>query len=297
MVCPSSKQPSRLRCTATFLNWDAQLPPCSVLGQPGLSTLSVEGSHNPCTLSVQGSHNPRAPLLRVCVCSGSAAMPSVFAACASLHAAGARCLELGGDGRGRASSRLLPRRQSRERSEKYPKVLRRARAKRKKKKTNGHNPPPLWALRVPTSPFQLHLRLQRVRLLRLLLGSLAVGSCSPCSHRRVPAHLLGAPCPTTTHTARLRHRRRPRTPLGHHRRARPGASAKRPGRCSGPRGARAPGAAAAQARGRRAWTPPRVRSPRGCPSARGAGTTATRRHSRATNASACGGNASARNAT
>nr|XP_033714027.1 doublesex- and mab-3-related transcription factor 1 isoform X1 [Tursiops truncatus] len=105
-------------------------------------------------------------------------MPSVFAACASLHAAGARCLELGGGGRGRASSRLLPRRQSRERSEKYPKVLRRARAKRKKK-TNGHNPPPLWALRVPTSPFQLHLRLQRVRLLRLLLGSLAVGWVLP----------------------------------------------------------------------------------------------------------------------
>ncbi|KAF5912749.1 hypothetical protein HPG69_007739, partial [Diceros bicornis minor] len=52
----------------------------------------------------------------------------------------------------------------------------RARAKRKKK---GHNPPPLWALRVATSPFGLHLRLQRTRLLRLLLGSLAVGWVLP----------------------------------------------------------------------------------------------------------------------
>ena len=178
----------------------------------------------------------------------------------------------------------------------------------KKKKKNGHNPPPLWALRVPTSPLQLRLRLQRVRLPRASIsGALPSAGCSPCSHRRVPALLLGAPCPTTTHTASLRHRRKPRTPLGHHRRARPGASAKRPGasakrpgRCSGPRAARAPGAAAAaaaQARGRRAWAPPRARSPRGCPSARGAGTTATRRRSRATNASACGGSASARNAT
>lgn len=51
---------------------------------------------------------------------------------------------LGGRWAWRRSLAPLPPRQSRECSEKYPKVLRRARQKKKK----GHNPPLLWALRV-----------------------------------------------------------------------------------------------------------------------------------------------------
>ncbi|XP_049566843.1 doublesex- and mab-3-related transcription factor 1 isoform X5 [Orcinus orca] len=100
-------------------------------------------------------------------------MPSVFAACASLHAAGARCLELGGGGRGRASSRLLPRRQSRERSEKYPKVLRRARAKRKKKKKKRAQPPTTLGVASP---------------------DLAIPAAPPAAARTPPAPPSREPC-------------------------------------------------------------------------------------------------------
>lgn len=228
-----------------------------------------------------------------------AATPSVFAASASWLPAGTQWLELGGGGRGCIPSRPLPPRQSRERSEKYPKVLRRARAKRKKRA----QPPtslgvvcpdlatraaPPAAAHTPSAPSP---------------GSLAVGCALPLQPspdrrgtRRVLARLPGTPCPTTTHSASPLHLRRPRTPLGHPRRARPAALAKLLGRCLGAPVARAPGPAAAAARGRQARAPG-ARSPRGCPSARDAGTTATRRRSRATSASACGGTASARSAT
>lgn len=207
-----------------------------------------------------------------------------------MQAARAPQLELGGGGRGRAVQSSPGN---------VLKSIQKFRAARAQKEKKGHNPPLLWALRVPTSPFGLHLQLQCTRFLRLL-WSLAVGwAFFPCSSLQtreaagVLALLFGAPCPTTTHSASPRHRRKPRTPPGHRRRARP-ASAKEPGRC---RGRRAPGAAAAApARGRRGWAL-RARNPRGCPSARDAGTTAMRRRSRATSASACGGTASARSAT
>lgn len=105
-----------------------------------------------------------------------------------------------------------------------------------------------------------------------------------------------ARCLTTTHSASPLHRRRSRTLRGPRRRAKPEATAKRPGRWRELLEAPARGAAEApRAPGRRAWVL-EARSPRGCPSALAAGTTATRRRSRATSASACGGTASARNA-
>lgn len=71
-VVYTSSKQHARRRTTMFLTWSAQLPPCS----------------------------------------SPAAMPSVFAAGASLQAAGALVLELGGGGCGRAPSRRLPPRQS-----------------------------------------------------------------------------------------------------------------------------------------------------------------------------------------
>lgn len=93
---------------------------CSVLPAAGPRCLGERGDH-----AVPGGSAPRGAL------QPPAATPSVFAASASWLPAGTQWLELGGGGRGRIPSRPLPPRQSRERSEKYLKVLRGARAKRK----------------------------------------------------------------------------------------------------------------------------------------------------------------------
>ena len=118
------------------------------LGSPA-SSLQRSGSPACAPRSVQESHYPEHLCSRCALAVAQQQRPWMFAALASLHTARAQWLELGGGGRGRAASRPLPPRQSRERSEKYPKVLRRARAqkgKKKKKKKKRHNPPPLRAL-------------------------------------------------------------------------------------------------------------------------------------------------------
>lgn len=218
-------------------------------------------------------------------CSSPAAIPWVFADCASSLAAGAQLSELGGWGRGRALSRPDSPGNILKSIQKFCA----ARAKRKYKRAQPPTPlgiasPDSAALAAPPAAALSETEPSAGCCLRTRRGAL-----------RRSALLFGAPCLTTTHSASPRHRRSPRTPPGHRRRARPGASAKRPGRCWAPPAPEA-AAAAAAARGRPARVP-RAKSLRGCPSARGAGTTATRRRSRATSASACGGTASARSAT
>lgn len=212
----------------------------------------------------------------------------LLAAAANLHVQRVLWLELGDKGRGHAPVILLPPPKSREHSEKYPKVLRHARRKKKGTTPTTSTTPGAACRELATRAAPPTGRTAASSPPPDPRGRLSASAA--CGRLRArSAQLLGARCPTKTPSARPRRRPTPRTAPGHRRKARPpGASAKR---CCGERAAPAPGAAAR----RPAWVPP-ARSPRDCPSALAAGTTATRRRSRATSASACGGTANARSA-
>nr|KAF6484027.1 doublesex and mab-3 related transcription factor 1 [Rousettus aegyptiacus] len=96
--------------------------------------------------------------------------------CSGCKLASGTVARLGGRWAWPRSLETLPPRQSRECSEKYPKVLRRARQKKKKR---TQPPTTLGVACVRASPFCLHLPQQRTRFLRLLLGSFAVGRALP----------------------------------------------------------------------------------------------------------------------